>query len=43
MRTSTARYYEDLLLQDRILELTLEEAKADLARNYLAVTFGSLN
>lgn len=43
MRNTTNRYYDDLLVRDRTVALSLEEAKADLHRNFVTLRFGSLN
>jgi len=43
MRTSTRRYYEDLLARERTLALTFDEARADLERSFIGGALGSLN
>lgn len=43
LKTRTRSYYEALLTQDRILGLTLDEARGDLERFYQTVARLSLN
>jgi len=43
MRTTKIRYYDDLLVRQGTLALTIDEAKSDLDRSFWAFRFGNLN
>ncbi|MEZ4502150.1 MAG: hypothetical protein R3C39_05960 [Dehalococcoidia bacterium] len=43
MRTTKSRYYDDLLVRQGTVALTIDEAKSDLDRTFWAVRLGNLN
>jgi len=43
MRTTKIRYYDDLLVRQGTMALTMDEARTDLDRRFWALRFGNLN